>query len=72
MLATVEEVGDPEPGPRPRPHPVDACALNHVDVDIRDGISRFDISSPHILGLELVGRSTSSARASTGCRPAIA
>ena len=35
---------------------VDVCALNHVDVDIREGISRFDITFPHILGLEVVGR----------------
>jgi len=34
---------------------VAAGALNHVDVDIREGISRFDVALPHILGLELVG-----------------
>ncbi len=34
---------------------VSACALNHVDIDIRDGVSRFPITFPHILGLEVVG-----------------
>ena len=50
-----EEVQDPVP---PAGHVrirVKACALNHVDVDIREGVSRFDITFPHILGLEVVG-----------------
>jgi NADPH:quinone reductase-like Zn-dependent oxidoreductase len=55
-VLTVEEVADPEPGPGHVRIKIDVCALNHVDVDIREGISRFDISFPHILGLELVGR----------------
>jgi len=52
----VEDVPDPEPGPGEVTIRVDVCALNHVDVDIREGISRFEISLPHILGLEVVGR----------------
>ncbi|MGN6168032.1 MAG: quinone oxidoreductase family protein, partial [Solirubrobacteraceae bacterium] len=52
----VDEVPDPEPGPGEVRIKVDVCALNHVDVDIREGISRFDISLPHIFGLEVVGR----------------
>ncbi len=52
----VEEVPDPDPGPDEVRIKVDVCALNHVDVDIREGISRFEISLPHILGLEVVGR----------------
>ena len=55
-VLTVEEVADPEPGPRHVRIKVDVCALNHVDVDIREGISRFEISLPHIVGLEVVGR----------------
>ena len=55
-VLTVEEVPDPEPGPDHVRIKVDVCALNHVDVDIREGISRFDITFPHILGLEVVGR----------------
>lgn len=52
----VDEVPDPEPGPAQVRIRIDVCALNHVDVDLREGISRFDITFPHILGLELVGR----------------
>lgn len=52
----VEEVDDPAPGPGHVRIRVDACALNHVDVDIREGTSRFDIAFPHIPGLEIVGR----------------
>ena len=52
----VEEVPDPKPGRDEARIKVDVCALNHVDVDIREGISRFEISLPHILGLEVVGR----------------
>jgi NADPH:quinone reductase-like Zn-dependent oxidoreductase len=52
----VDEVPDPEPGPGHVRIKVDVCALNHVDVDIREGTSRFDIGFPHILGLEPVGR----------------
>ena len=55
-VLAVEEVDDPEPGPGHVRIKVDACALNHVDVDIREGISRFAIDFPHILGLEIVGR----------------
>jgi NADPH:quinone reductase-like Zn-dependent oxidoreductase len=51
-----EDVPDPEPPPGHVRIKVDACALNHVDCDIRDGTSRFDITFPHILGLEIVGR----------------
>jgi NADPH:quinone reductase-like Zn-dependent oxidoreductase len=52
----VDDVPDPEPPPGEVRIKVDVCALNHVDVDIREGISRFEISLPHILGLEVVGR----------------
>jgi NADPH:quinone reductase-like Zn-dependent oxidoreductase len=52
----VEDVADPEPGPGQVRIAVDVCALNHLDVDIREGISRFDLELPHILGLEVVGR----------------
>ncbi len=33
-----------------------ATALNHLDVDIREGISRFPIELPHMPGVEPVGR----------------
>ena len=35
---------------------VTATALNHLDVDVREGVSRFPIEFPHILGVEPVGR----------------
>jgi NADPH:quinone reductase-like Zn-dependent oxidoreductase len=52
---SVEDVPDPEPRPGHVRIRVAACALNRVDVDIREGVSRFDVALPHILGLELVG-----------------
>ena len=55
-VLAVEDVADPEPGPGHVRIKVDVCALNHVDVDIREGTSRFEIAFPHILGLEVVGR----------------
>ena len=51
----VEEVEDPQLEPGHVRIKVHACALNHVDVDIREGVSRFEINFPHILGLEVVG-----------------
>lgn len=32
-----------------------ACGLNHLDLDIRMGLSRFEIAFPHRLGREIVG-----------------
>lgn len=50
-----EDVEDPEPGEGEVRIEIAACAVNHVDVDIRDGVSRFPIAFPHIPGLEIVG-----------------
>ena len=52
----VEDVDDPKAGPGEVVLDVAASALNHLDVDIREGISRFPIELPHILGVEVVGR----------------
>jgi NADPH:quinone reductase-like Zn-dependent oxidoreductase len=52
----LEDVDDPQPGPGDVLLRVGACALNHLDVDIREGISRFPVEPPFILGLEVVGR----------------
>ena len=60
----VEDVDDPKPGPGEVVLDVTACALNHLDVDIREGISRFPIELPHILGVEVVGRVSETGRAS--------
>lgn len=52
----VEEQPDPEPRPGEVLLDVTASALNHLDVDVREGTSRFPIAFPHVLGVEPVGR----------------
>ena len=52
----LEEVDDARPGPGEVAIRITGCALNHLDVDVREGVSRFPISFPHTLGLEVVGR----------------
>jgi NADPH:quinone reductase-like Zn-dependent oxidoreductase len=52
----LEEMADPQPGPGEVLLDVAACALNHLDVDIREGVSRFPVEPPFVLGLEVVGR----------------
>ena len=52
----LEEVPDPRPGPGKVAIDISACALNHLDVDVREGVSRFPVQPPFILGLEVVGR----------------
>ena len=52
----VEEVPDPVPGPGEVLIDIGASALNHLDVDIREGVSRFPVELPFIPGVEVVGR----------------
>ncbi len=52
----LEEVDDPAPGPGQVAIDISACALNHLDVDIREGVSRFPVEPPFVLGVEVVGR----------------
>jgi NADPH:quinone reductase-like Zn-dependent oxidoreductase len=52
----LEEMADPKPGPGEVLLDITACALNHLDVDIREGVSRFPVEPPFVLGLEVVGR----------------
>ena len=52
----LEDVPDPLPGPGEVLIDVSACALNHLDVDVREGVSRFPVETPFILGIEVVGR----------------
>jgi NADPH:quinone reductase-like Zn-dependent oxidoreductase len=52
----VAEVDDPQPGAGEVVMDITASALNHLDVDIREGVSRFDVQPPFILGVEVVGR----------------
>jgi NADPH:quinone reductase-like Zn-dependent oxidoreductase len=52
----LEEVADPQPDPGEALLEITACALNHLDVDIREGVSRFPVEPPFVLGVEVVGR----------------
>jgi NADPH:quinone reductase-like Zn-dependent oxidoreductase len=51
----IEDVPDPQPGPGQVRVRISAAGLNRVDVDIREGRSRFPIPFPHVPGLEAVG-----------------
>ena len=51
----VDEVDDPSPGPGEVVVRIRASALNHLDVDVREGISRFPVNLPHTLGIEVAG-----------------
>lgn len=55
----VEELPDPVADPGEVVVDVTASALNHLDVDVREGVSRFPVDFPHILGVEPVGRISS-------------
>ncbi len=50
-----EEVPTPEPGPGEALVRVRACAVNHVDIDMRNGTSRLPLTLPHTLGFEISG-----------------
>lgn len=52
----VEEVPDPSPTPGEVAIDITASALNHLDVDVREGVSRFPVEPPFTLGIEPVGR----------------
>jgi NADPH:quinone reductase-like Zn-dependent oxidoreductase len=51
-----EDVPDPTPAPGEALIRVRACAVNHVDIDMRNGSSRLPIRLPHTLGFELAGQ----------------
>ena len=51
----VDEVDEPRPGPGEVLVRIRASALNHLDVDVREGISRFPVNLPHTLGIEVAG-----------------
>ena len=50
-----EDAPDPEPAVGEALVRVCAIGVNHVDLDIREGISRFPVTFPHILGYEVAG-----------------
>ncbi|MCY4086516.1 MAG: zinc-binding dehydrogenase [Actinomycetia bacterium] len=51
----LEEVDDPTPGEGQITIRIRASALNHLDVDVREGVSRFPVTMPHTLGIEVAG-----------------
>ncbi len=51
----LDELDYPTPGPGEVTIDIKACGLNHLDVDVREGISRFPVTLPHSLGVELAG-----------------
>jgi NADPH:quinone reductase-like Zn-dependent oxidoreductase len=51
-----EELPDLQPGQGQVLIDVTASALNHLDVDVREGVSRFPVELPFVLGVEVVGR----------------
>ena len=62
----VQELPDPEPGPGEVAIDILASALNHLDVDVREGTSRFPVEPPFVLGVEVVGRITALGEGVTG------
>jgi NADPH:quinone reductase-like Zn-dependent oxidoreductase len=50
-----DDVPMPEPGPSEALIRVRACAVNHVDIDMRNGTSRLPLALPHTLGFEIAG-----------------
>jgi len=52
----LEDIPDPEPAPGEVLIDITASALNHLDVDVREGVSRFPVEPPFVLGVEVVGR----------------
>jgi NADPH:quinone reductase-like Zn-dependent oxidoreductase len=50
-----EEAGQPAPGPGEAVVRVRATGINHVDLDVRSGVSRLPVRFPHILGREFAG-----------------
>lgn len=55
-VLTYGETADPLPTENEALVGVEAAAVNHLDLDLRDGSSRFPLELPHILGLEGAGR----------------
>ena len=68
-VLSVEEVDDPRPGAGEVLIRNRASALNHLDVDVREGISRFPVAFPHVLGVEVAGEIVEVGEGVTGWEP---
>jgi len=51
----LRDVADPKPAPDEVVVEVKACAINHLDLWVRQGLRGLDIEMPHILGNDVVG-----------------
>src|SRR5579871_5059631 len=51
----LDDVPTPEAGPGQVVVQVRSCAVNHLDLDFRAGVSRIPLTLPHILGMETAG-----------------
>jgi NADPH:quinone reductase-like Zn-dependent oxidoreductase len=51
----LEEIDDPVPGPGEVLIRIRASALNHLDIDVREGVSRFPVEPPFTPGVEIAG-----------------
>ena len=51
----IEECEDPRPGKGEALLEVKSCALNRLDLWVRQGIPAYPVSLPHILGSDLAG-----------------
>ena len=65
----VEEIEDPRPGAGDVLIRNRASALNHLDIDVREGISRFPVAFPHIPGVEVAGEIVEVGEGVTGWAP---
>jgi NADPH:quinone reductase-like Zn-dependent oxidoreductase len=65
----LEHAVTPEPGPDEVLVRVAAAAVNHLDLDMLAGTSRYGIRPPHTLGMEAAGPVAAVGSAVTGIRP---
>jgi NADPH:quinone reductase-like Zn-dependent oxidoreductase len=62
----LRDLPDPMPAPGEVALDILASALNHLDVDVREGVSRFPVEPPFVLGVEVVGRISALGEGVTG------
>jgi NADPH:quinone reductase-like Zn-dependent oxidoreductase len=63
------DLPDPSPGPDQALVRVRACGVNHLDLDLRAGVSGFPVIFPHVLGIEAAGEIAAVGRDVTGVGP---